>query len=219
MKREKNDKKEAKKTRGNYMFNITKKGYSVPEVEDYIKREKNKTDAAAMEAQKNREILLQENRTLCVEVKNLQKREDEIKTSLLAATEKSNEMMLDLKLQYALEIERLKIFQAKWTNAYEELKERYHFESDVLSMENVVVNTAHELEKLLTSDFGLQRRDNGGDAERQFKSESQRLMEQSPEMKKLVEKLKAEIKTVSARVARAAADPPREPLSEVADEW
>ena len=105
-------------------------------------------------------------------------------------------MTLDLKLQYALEIERLKIFQAKWTNAYEELKERYHFSKDALNMESVVIQTALDLENMLRKDFSLDKRPSGSDAERQFKSEVKRLKSEDEELSRLLEKLVGEIKKV-----------------------
>lgn len=131
------------------------------------------------------------------ELKALHSRENEINDCLVTATKKANEMLSDVKIQCALEIERLKIFQAKWSTAYEELRERYHFEKDVLSMENIVVNTVLELERHLSEDFGLKRGASGTDAEKQFRSETERLLSPSPETIQLQEQLKREIEKIT----------------------
>ncbi|MEG2456240.1 MAG: hypothetical protein RSB08_00285, partial [Clostridia bacterium] len=124
-------------------------------------------------------------------------RENEIKKVLVAATEKASDMSADLKLQYALEIERLKIFQAKWANSYEEIRERYHFDKDALNMESVVANTSLEIERLLYKDFGIKLTPNGNEPEKQFKSELERLGINQDEIIGLVAALKKEIKEVS----------------------
>lgn len=191
--------KEPKKRPSAQKFNIVRRGYSPVEVEKFLEVRKVSSEQLYSELKKQAEDIKRENMRLNSELENFKSRENEIKESLLIATTKSNEMLLDLKLQYALEIERLKIFQAKWTNAYETLGERYHFEKDTLSMENVVINSVIELEKHLANDFGLKRSASGSDAERQFKSETERLLANSEEMQDLIEKLKSEIEEVGKK--------------------
>ena len=177
-------------------FNIAKKGYDTAQVDGYIfEREKNYEEQLAQQKEKISQLKA---RFFGLEsvVADCKDQENEIKKSIVAANEKANEMTLDLKLQYALEIERLKIFQAKWTNAYEELKERYHFSKDALNMESVVIQTALDLENMLRKDFSLDKRPSGSDAERQFKSEVKRLKSEDEELSRLFEKLVGEIKKV-----------------------
>jgi len=178
-------------------FTLVKRGYAVDEVEEYSKQQHEQFEQLAREQRDRINALKERIRALEEELEHYRSREDEIKRSIVAATDKANEMTLDLKIQYALEIERLKIFQAKWTNAYEELKERYHFGKDALNMEAVVANTVTELEKMLHRDFSLDRMQSGGDMERQFKSESKRLTSDDEEMERLFEKFKSEFKRIT----------------------
>jgi hypothetical protein len=117
-------------------------------------------------------------------------KEDDIAKALISATEKAEEMEIDLKLQYAMEIERLKIFQAKWTNAYDELKEKYHFEKDSCTMEALVADTSRELQRLLHKDFGIALSTVVSAPEAQFKSELDRLSSNDKELSFLINELK-----------------------------
>ena len=201
-------------------FTISKKGYAVDEVDKYIKDRENFYEKQLSEQRERISLLKNKNYELENQVADYAEHENEIKKSIVAANEKANEMTLDLKLQYAMEVERLKIFQAKWTNAYEELKERYHFSKDALNLESVVTQTAVELEEMLSRDFSLEKSGTGTEIERQFKGEVKRLKGDE-----LFEKLKGEIRK-AAKEKEAAADTekgfkmedvlrPDEPLEEI----
>lgn len=186
-----------KRKKINLQFPLQKKGYNIVEVDKYLANQKEANERFLQEQKLYFNELKEQNAKLKAEVDVYAEREEEIKKVLIAATEKADDMSTDLKLQYALEIERLKIFQAKWTNAYEEIKEKYHFDKDVLNMESVVANTALELERLLYKDFGIRLSSSGGEAEKQFKNELERLDIDQNELSGLINKLKAELKEVS----------------------
>ena len=105
-------------------------------------------------------------------------REEQIKGALLAAGEQAEKTVLDIKLRYAMELERLKLFRAKWTGAYEEIKKRYNFSKDALNMESVAVSVKLELERFLAQDFSLDRGGSAGEEEEAFKAEAERLSEE-----------------------------------------
>ncbi|MDD4839386.1 MAG: DivIVA domain-containing protein [Clostridia bacterium] len=178
-------------------FSIVKMGYDKKEVENYLKTQTERNSILMSENQARLLSMKTKYGELEDELKEFRGREDEIKNSLFAANDKANEMTIDIKIQYALEIERLKIFQAKWTNCYEELKERYHFGKDALNMESVIVSTTLELENLLARDFSLARENSGGEIEKQFKREVERLGGGDEELTSLFEKLKSELKTAT----------------------
>jgi cell division septum initiation protein DivIVA len=180
----------------NQRFCLVKNGYDKREVDGYLQKLEESNKKLVLTYQDELLKYKRRNAELEEEVAHLKSREDEIKMSLLAANEKANEMNLDLKIQYALEIERLKLFQAKWTNCYEELKERYHFGKDALNMESVVEATALEIENLLTRDFSLPRENKSSDIEKQFKSEVKRLGMNEDELSSLFEKMKSELNAV-----------------------
>lgn len=185
----------AKKAEGN--FTVVKQGYDRKEVHDYIKSLVERNENLVKENQSRLINIKTENNELKSQLFEFKAREEEIKNSLFAASEKANEMTIELKIQYALEIERLKIFQAKWTNCYEELKERYHFGKDAMNMESLVASTALEIENLLARDFSLPKDNKGSDIEKQFKQEVERLGGGEEELTSLFEKLKSEIKVAS----------------------
>lgn len=186
-----------KRKKINLKFPLQRKGYKIEEVDAFIKNQNEANDHFLQEQKLYFNELKEKNSKLKAEVEMFSKREDEIKKVLISASEKAKDMSTDIKIQYALEIERLKIFQAKWTNAYEEMKEKYHFDKDILHMESVVANTALELEKLLYNDFGIKLSSSGNEPEKQFKKELERLDINQDELSDLINTLQKEIKEVS----------------------
>lgn len=180
-----------KKREGN--FNISFRGYKRCDVDSFI-------DSLNGELNSMREQVLlartvkDDNDRLSAELSELKQKESDVKTVLSVAIAKANDIKTDVKLQYALEIERLKLFQAKWTNAYEELKEHYHFDKDALTLEGVISDTSLKLEQALYKDFGISLSPTGDEAEQQFMAEAERLEISQDEINKLVERLKGELK-------------------------
>ena len=139
------------------MFAKVRRGYDVESVEAYIALERDKAERAGMEQKERIRVLKADCERLTEELQVYRDREESIKTALLSATEKAEKTLLDVKFRYALELERLKLFRAKWTSAYEEIKERYNFGKDALNMESVAVSVKLELEKYLSQDFSLDK--------------------------------------------------------------
>lgn len=165
--------------RNNQRFAICRRGYDIDAVESYIALEQAKANEVQME-QKERIVAL---KTQCAELNNelasLRAREEQIKSTLVSATDKAEKMTADIKMRYAAELERLRLFRAKWTAAYEQMKDRYHFDKDALNMESVAISTELELRKFLSQDFSLEKGDTIDDMEAHFKQEVNRLSELS----------------------------------------
>lgn len=174
-------------------FSLTRRGYDRKEVDSYIEKLDERNTKQILEYQKGFLDLKSHCASLESELKDMKKKEDDIKQSLFAANDKANELKIDLKIQYAMEIERLKLFQAKWTNCYEELKERYKFDKDALNMESIVAQTAVEIETMLNRDFRIPTEGKGGEIEKQFKNEVKRLNMDDEEMSLLFDKMKSEL--------------------------
>lgn len=81
----------------------------------------------------------------------------------------------DVKLRYKQELDRLRLFRAKWENAYEQMKERYHFDKDALNVESVAVSVELELKKFLAQDFSLNKCVSDDMMEEHFRREAERL--------------------------------------------
>lgn len=211
-------------------FAICRKGYDIDAVESYIALESAKFDEAQL-AERNRiKDLQSECERLKHRVDELTAREEQIKSALITATENADKLSADVKARYNVELERLRLFRAKWNNAYEQMKERYHFDKDALNMESVAVSVELELKKFLSKDFSL---NNGGDEnamEEHFKREVERLTSQQISVQngvRSLDELNARIKetenktqqkkdgSVSAAFSLEEANNPTESLEEI----
>ena len=149
-------------------FAVVRRGYAIASVEAHIALEREKADKAGLEQKERIRVLKAQCDRLAEELEVYRDKEEQIKAALIAAGEQAEKTELDIKLRYAMELERLKLFRAKWTGAYEELKERYGFGKDALNMESVAVSVRMELERFLAKDFALDRGGAAPEQEEQF---------------------------------------------------
>jgi len=163
-----------KKSKGT-RFELRRRGYDVSEVENYIIEAQSKNETALIEQKERIAALKRENEELTKEVNALRSREEQIKLTLLKATHTAEQLDDDLKNRYNAELKRLKLFRAKWTSAYEEIKERYNFSNDALNMESVAVQIEIELNKFLRQNFSLANGGETDEMEEYFKKEVDRL--------------------------------------------
>lgn len=178
-----------KKNKMQPRFALVRRGYDVDSVEAYISLEREKADRAGLEQKERIRVLKAQCDRLKEELSVYRDREEQIKGALLAAGEQAEKTVLDIKLRYAMELERLKLFRAKWTGAYEEIKKRYNFSKDALNMESVAVSVKLELERFLAQDFSLDRGGSAGEEEEAFKAEAERLSEEDGQVKELKRQL------------------------------
>lgn len=170
-------------------FAVVRRGYDIASVEAYIALEREKADKAGLEQKERIRVLKAQCDRMAEELEVYRDKEEQIKAALIAAGEQAEKTELDIKLRYAMELERLKLFRAKWTGAYEELKERYGFGKDALNMESVAVSVRMELERFLAKDFALDRGGAAPEQEEQFKAEAERLSEEDDKVRELRDKL------------------------------
>ena len=183
-----------KKANKQDMFTIERKGYSQKEVEDYILKEIEKNEIIHSEQRGRIEELLEEIDVLKKVVDDYKSKEDKIAEALIVASEKADKMTADIKLRYAMELDRLNMFRAKWTGAYNELKERYGFDSDALNMESVAISTKLEIERFLQRDFSLSKGEELSPQEETFRLETERLSSLSNGVENLKNELIESIK-------------------------
>ena len=178
-----------KKNKMQPRFALVRRGYDVDSVEAYISLEREKAGRAGLEQKERIRVLKAQCDRLNEELSVYRDREEQIKGALLAAGEQAEKTVLDIKLRYAMELERLKLFGAKWTGAYEEIKKRYNFSKDALNMESVAVSVKLELERFLAQDFSLDRGGSAGEEEEASKAEAERLSEEDGQVKELKRQL------------------------------
>lgn len=159
-------------------FRVKHRGYDIASVESFIANEQARADEVQLKQRERIAALTDECRRLEAELAELKGREEQIKSAFITATQNADRMTADVKARYAAELERLRLFRAKWTAAYDQLKERYHFDKDALNMESVAVTTQLELQKFLMQDFSLNKGGSSDEMEDYFRSEVERLTTQ-----------------------------------------
>ena len=147
-------------------------------MESYIALEQAKADEIQLEQRERVNALKQENETLKLQVETLKGREEQIKLALVSATQNADRMSEDVKRRYKQELDRLRLFRAKWLGAYEQMRERYHFDKDALNVESVAVSVEIELKKFLAQDFSLNKCVSEDIMEAHFRQEVERLTNQ-----------------------------------------
>lgn len=169
------------------------RGYDKNEVNNFLSNLNSNFEMVNAEQKARIEELKKQNESLTLEVEVYRKKEKLIERTLTEATRRANDIEQELKTQYALEIERLKIFGAKWTNCYEELKLKYHFDKDSNNMESVVISTKQSLiDKLSRLNIVLPTI--ASEEEIQFSEESDRITRiQEEQADRLVNELKSRI--------------------------
>ena len=164
-----------KKTKKQNMFTVERKGYSQKEVEDYVLKEIEKSEIIHGEQRRRIEELLDHVDRLKRVVEEYRAKEDKIAEALIVASEKADKMTAEIKLRYAMELDRLNLFRAKWVGVYNELKERYGFDGDALNVESVAISTKLEIERFLQRDFSLSKGEKLSPQEETFRLETERL--------------------------------------------
>ena len=190
-------------------FAVVRKGYDMDSVEAYIAMEREKADRAGLEQKERIRVLKARCDALEEELAVFKGREEQIKSALLSAGEQAEKTVLDLKFRYAMELDRLKLFRAKWTGAYEEIKKRYDFAKHALNMESVALSVKLELERFLAEDFSLDRGDPSDERGQAFREEADRLSEEDGQVKELKEKLLKAVERKEREEKLAAGKPSR----------
>lgn len=172
----------------NSRFSLVRRGYSVSEVDLFLKSEYERCECTYNEQKERIANLVEEIVNLKRQLKEYVDKESQISSALVTATEKAEKMNGELRLRYTMELDRLNTFRAKWTGVYQELKDRYGFNGDALNVESVAVSTRLEIERILQRDFSLAKGEEMSAAELAFKSEADRLSESAG-----VEELKSKL--------------------------
>lgn len=199
-------------------FRKVLRGYDEKEVNVFLTKLNDNFASVSQEQKERIDELKEQNEKLAEELSVYRKKEKLIERTLTEATRRAEDIESELKTQYALEIERLKIFQAKWTNCYEELKNKYHFDKDVNNMESLVINTKQTLiDKLGRLNIILPHLES--EEQMQFDSESERITKlQEEQADRLVSELKNQIKELDEEFDYKEAITPKKSLEELCRE-
>lgn len=136
-------------------FNTEKKGYNKEEVTNYIQKIVNQYERASLEQRERIESLKNENKTLQESLSELVSKKDSINIALTNAVEKAKNIEYASKIRYALEGERITIFEKKWSsfckNVVPKIAPKIADE-----MTDFFKSTRSELTEMLTDNLSLQ---------------------------------------------------------------
>ena len=115
-------------------FNIERKGYNKEHVDGHIKQLTMRYETAAAE-QKDRIFELKSALSTSEKlIEEYRRKEGEINSALVAAVNKAREMEDIAEKKYDLEIQRLKLFNAKWQSYFNEIIKRYPIDDNLVSV-------------------------------------------------------------------------------------
>ena len=150
-------------------------GYKKRDVDRFIDDERERLNDEQLAMRNAIKELKAENDKCKMQIKEYETRENSIKQVLLSVSENAKKQSEEIVEKYTIELKRLQLFRAKWLNAYEELKSRYHFEKDALNMEAVAVSCELELKNFLKNEFSLSKIDSDNSMENYYRKEVERL--------------------------------------------
>ncbi len=104
---------------------LNKRKYKREEVYDIVNDALKSADEKLSEQKLRIVELLEENEALNAEISKLKSREELVEITLVNAQKNAKEESDKLKLNYELTVERLKKFSKKWTEYFNELKDKY----------------------------------------------------------------------------------------------
>ncbi|MDR2090850.1 MAG: DivIVA domain-containing protein [Clostridiales bacterium] len=160
-------------------FSVVKKGYDAAEVDEYIAKNNAYLEDKLKEQRLRINELKGQNIRLASQIRDMRRREDDVKNALIAANEKSKEIMSAAKLKYALEGQRLRLLQAKWTNYFESGAECGS--GDYKLGEAYYIKVETEIREILRHDFGIATEKSAPSVNdeimSQYKSETKRLFD------------------------------------------
>ena len=97
-------------------FDVVKKGYDKTQVEEYIQKITQENDEVVTEQKVAIEQLKQENEILVQKVEEYESKKDEIFVAFVEAQDTSAKLKRKAEQRFEQEMERLKLFQQKWTS-------------------------------------------------------------------------------------------------------
>lgn len=135
-------------------FSIEKKGYNKEQVTNYIRKISSQFENANLEQRERIESLKRENKDLTLQLSEYQAKKDSINSALTQAIEKAKNIEYASKIRYALEGERIAIFEKKWTsyckNAVQKVAPQV-----IAELNDFLSNIRRELKSMLSENLNL----------------------------------------------------------------
>lgn len=112
-------------------FNLTKKGYSPQEVEEYISAIKREYENTIVKQRDRIKEMLQEKERLENELAAYKSKSSQISKAIMSAVSKAEEIERLSHVKYDQELARLKAFHEKWTQYYDKILTAYPLDAQL----------------------------------------------------------------------------------------
>ena len=138
-------------------FSITKKGYSIDEVDGFINKLLQLTEDKLTESSNRINELKNEVRTLTLEKNEYKAKENSISNALTEALKKAEEIENVAKARYAMEINRLALFRRRFSEYLSSISDQTPVDVAISEFENGVKELESELKQVMQQEFNLEK--------------------------------------------------------------
>lgn len=156
-------------------FSLEKKGYCKKEVETYLKSYKESFEQTLKEQRERIDSLKAENENLSKIIAVYKEKEDCVSEALLSAINKAKEVENAVRIRFAVEGERVKLFQAKWTKYAEKLKNKAVSQQESDSLNDYLESVKAQLSDILSENLNISYEKSVSELQSQFMDESARI--------------------------------------------
>lgn len=156
-------------------FALEKKGYCKKQVDGYLKSYREDFEKTLKEQKERIDFLKSENEKLSKIIAVYKEKEDCVSEALLSAINKAKEVENAVRIRFAVEGERVKLFQAKWTKYAEKLKNKALPQQESDSLNEYLESVKAQLSEILSENLNISYEKNTSELQSQFMEESARI--------------------------------------------
>lgn len=138
-------------------FTITKKGYSVDEVEGFINKLLQLTEDKLTESTARINELKSEIRALTIEKNEYKAKEQAVSKALTEALKRAEEIESVAKARYAMEINRLSVFRRRFSDYLASISDQTPVDVAIQEFEGNVKSLESELKEVMQKEFNLEK--------------------------------------------------------------
>ncbi len=138
-------------------FSITKKGYSVDEVDGFINKLLQLTEDKLTESSARINELKNEVRTLTAEKNELKAREVAVSQALTEALKRAEEIESVAEKRYAIELNRLRLFRKRFADYLMQISDQTPVDVAIKEFEANVTMLESELSEVMQKEFNLEK--------------------------------------------------------------
>ena len=162
-------------------FTLEKKGYNKKEVDEYLQIYISKSEETLKEQKARIDSLKKENEKLEEALKIYKEKENCVSEALVSAVNKAKEVENAVRIRFAVEGERIKLFQSKWTKHVEKIKNQILPDSEVMTLNNYLEKVKGELGESLSENLNIWKERDKTEFAAQYTEEKERIADNKME--------------------------------------